>query len=59
MNRSAYIGIIKNDLCDVKTIVMAENQENAKSQVIEKFYKGLGRTFCETDVQILHFTDVY
>lgn len=55
MNKTVYIGIIKNDECDVKTIVSAENEEDALKQVLEKFKDSLSYT--EKDITIVPFSE--
>ena len=37
MSRIAYTGSVKNEQVDVKTIVMAESEDEARAKVIEKF----------------------
>lgn len=57
MSRTMYIGIIKNNECDIKTIVDAENEADALKKVLEKFKTSLNYT--EDDVTIVRFSDVY
>lgn len=57
MNRTVYIGIIKNDQYDVKTLVVAENSEDAKQKVLEKFKSDFGTYFHEDDVSVRLFAD--
>ncbi len=55
MGKIAYAGIIKSsivDYLDFKTIVMAEDEEEAKLQVLEKYQKDVGVLFAEDDIQI-------
>ena len=52
MSRIAYVGIISNSNVDFKTIVMAENEEDAKLKVIENFKKDVGTLFDKEDIQI-------
>ena len=59
MRRIAYIGSVKNEQVDVKTIVMAESEDEARSKVIEKFKSGLGDAFKEDEVEITLFADNY
>lgn len=57
MAKETYIGIIKNDECDTQTLVIAENEENAMEQVLEKFKTSLRYT--KDDVAILRFSEVH
>lgn len=57
MNKTVYIGIIKNDECDVKTIVKAENEADALKQVAEKFKDSLN--YLEEDITIIPFSEKY
>lgn len=57
MAKETYIGIIKNDECDTQTLVIAENEENAMEQVLEKFKTSLQYT--KDDVTILRFSEVH
>jgi len=59
MSRIAYIGSVKNEQVDVKTIVMAESEDEARAKVIEKFKSGLGDVFKEDEVEITLFADNY
>lgn len=52
-----YIGIIKNDECDTQTLVTAENEDEALTQVLEKFKTSLNYT--KDDVTIRRFSDVH
>ena len=52
MSRVAYVGKITNSNVDFKTIVMAENGEDAKLQVVEKYKEDIGKLFNEEDIQI-------
>lgn len=57
MNKTIYIGIIKNDECDLKTLVQAENKEDALKQVLEKYKDSLSYT--EKDITIISFAEKY
>lgn len=59
MGRTAYIGSVKNEQVDIKTIVLAESEEEARIKVIDKFKKGLGDTFQEDEIDITLFADNY
>ena len=59
MGRTAYIGSVKNEQVDIKTIVLAESEEEARIKVIDKFKKGLGDTFQEDEIEITLFADNY
>jgi hypothetical protein len=53
--RRTYVGIIQNDLCDIKTLVLAEDAGAAKARVLANFSHSLGRTFREEEVRIVAF----
>ena len=55
MNRRTYVGIIQNDFCDIKTLVLAEDAGEAKAKVLRNFGDGLGRTYREEDITIRAF----
>lgn len=57
--RKTYVGIIQNDLCDIKTLVLAENAAAAKARVLANFSEGLGKTYREEDLQIIPFSNLY
>lgn len=57
MNKTTYIGIIKNSECDVKTIVKAESESDALKMVMEKFKDTLN--YASNDVTILRFSEVH
>lgn len=56
-DKETYIGIIKNDVCDTQTLVIAENEAVAMELVLEKFNASLRYT--KEDVTILRFSDVH
>ncbi len=56
MSRTTFIGIIKNEQIDVKTLVVAENEADALVQVMAKF-KDIDYT--EDDVTITPFADEF
>lgn len=53
MARTTYIGIIKNEKIDTKTLVVAENEADALAQVLEKFSD---IEYTKEDVTITPFT---
>lgn len=53
--RTTYVGIIRNEFCDIKTLVLAENADAARARVLANFHDGLGKTYREEDLQILPF----
>lgn len=53
--RKTYVGIIQNELCDFKALVLAENEGEARAKVINSFKDGLGRTYREEELQIVAF----
>ena len=55
MSRTVYIGHIKNDLCDTKTLVIADTADAALEKVIEKFREDLGVTYQKSDVCVYPF----
>ena len=52
MDRSTYIGIIKNEKVYTKTLVVAENEADALNQVMAKFAE---IEYTEEDVTITPF----
>lgn len=54
MSRATFIGIIKNEQVDVKTLVVAENEADALVQVMAKF-KDI--EYNEDDITIKPFAD--
>ena len=55
MNRRTYVGIIQNDICDIKTLVLAEDAVEAKTKVLRHFGDALGKTYREEDLTIIAF----
>lgn len=55
--RKTYVGIIRNELCDMKILVLAENAGAARARVLETCRDGLGKTYWEEDLQIIAFTN--
>ena len=55
MKRRTYVGIIQNDICDIKTLVLAEDAGQAKEKVLRNFGDGLGKTYREEDLPIIAF----
>lgn len=53
--RRTYVGVIQNDQCDLKALVLAENEGEARAKVINTFKDGLGRTYREEELQIVAF----
>ncbi len=56
--RNTYVGIIQNEYCDIKTLVLADSADAARARVLDKFRDGLGKTYREEDLRILAFADV-
>lgn len=56
--RKTYVGIIQNELCDIKTLVLAESAAAARASVLDKFREGLGKTYREEDLRIIAFADI-
>jgi hypothetical protein len=52
--KRTYVGIIQNQMCDMKTMVLAESIDAAKERVVAHC-KGLGKVFREEEVQIIAF----
>lgn len=55
--RRTYVGIIRNELWDIKTLVLAEDAAAAKARVLANFSQSLGKTFLEDDLRIVAFGD--
>lgn len=53
--RRTYVGIIQNDLCDIKILVLAESANAARARVLDKCKEGLGKTYREEELQIIAF----
>lgn len=56
MSKIAFIGHIKNEQCDMKTIVMAENEKEAMQLILAKFNN---IEYSEQDISICLFSDVH
>ena len=56
--RKTYVGIIQNELCDIKTLVLAENADAARARVLDTFRAGLGKTYREEELRIIAFAEV-
>ncbi len=57
--RKTYVGIIQNELCDIKILVLAENAGAARARVLDRCREGLGKTYREDELQIIAFADRY
>ncbi len=57
--RTVYIGIIKNDSFDSRTLVTAANEEEAMAKVREKYKDSIDVYFREADVTIIPFSEGY
>lgn len=57
--RKAYIGVIKSEDYDSRTLVMAKNEDDAKTKVLEKYKSDLGVYFQKSDVTIMPFAEGY
>lgn len=53
--KRTYVGIVRNEVCDMKIFVLAENAGVAKARVLDQVGKGLGRACREEDLQIIPF----
>ena len=53
--RKTYVGIIQNELCDIKILVLAESASAAKARVLHQCREGLGKTYREEELQIIAF----
>lgn len=56
-NRIAYIGIIKTDSFDSRTLVNAKSEEEAMDKVLEKYKDSVGVYFQKEDVTIVPFSE--
>ena len=54
--RKTFVGIIQNEFCDIKTLVLAESAEAARARVLANFQDRLGRSYQESDLTILPFS---
>lgn len=59
MDRIVFIGHIKNDICNIKTLVVAETGLEALEKVIDKFSEGLDVTYQRSDVCVYPFASGY
>lgn len=53
--RNTYMGMIQNDQCNIKTLVLAESAAAARAKVLAHFSEGLGKTYREEELQIIAF----
>lgn len=53
--RRTYVGIIQNEICDFKTLVLAESADAARARVLANFGPSLVR---DEDLQIIAFGDM-
>ncbi len=53
--KRTYVGVIQNEMCDMKIFVLAENALAARDRVLAKCADGLGKTYREEDLQIIAF----
>ena len=58
-SRMVYIGKIKNDVLDVKTLVFAENEEEAKEKIKQKFIRDLDVFYHENEIEVCLFSEGY
>ena len=56
-DRTVYIGIIKNENFDSRTLVNATNEEEAMDKVLEKYKDSVGVFFQKEDVTIVPFSE--
>lgn len=54
-----YVGKIQNDILDVKTLVTAENETEAREKVKIKFIRDLDKFYHEEEIQICLFSENY
>lgn len=52
-----YVGIIKNGTMDFKTLILAENDEEARAKVYKKFSSWWGGDYQKEEVRICAFGD--
>lgn len=52
-----YVGMIKNGAMDFQTLILAENDEEAKMKVYKKFSAWWGGDYRKEDVRICAFGD--
>lgn len=53
--RKTYVGIIRNDMCDIKILVLADSAHAARERVLDRCSGWLGKTCREEDLQIIAF----
>jgi hypothetical protein len=52
--RKTYVGIVRNDDCEFKTLVLAEDAAAARTRVLAHC-KNLGKSVREDELQIIAF----
>lgn len=55
--RTVYIGIIKNERFESRTLVNGRNKEEAMGRVLDKYKDSVGVYFRKEDVTILPFPE--
>lgn len=53
--KSTYIGKLNDEVNDVKTLVSAMDEEDAKVLVLKKFRGEFDLDFCDDDVEVFPF----
>ena len=56
-DRTVYIGIIKNENFDSRTLVNATNEKEAMDKMLEKYKDSVGVYFQKEDVTIVPFSE--
>lgn len=57
--RTVYIGIIRNENFDSRTLVKAGSADEAMDMVLEKYKDSLGVYFQKEDVTIVPFSELF
>lgn len=55
--KKTFVGIIQNEFCDIKTLVLADDPDTARARVLDTFRAGLGKTYREEELRIIAFAD--
>ena len=55
--RTVYVGIIKNERFESRTLVNGRNEEEAMGKVLEKYKDSVGVYFQKENVTILPFSE--
>ena len=55
--KSTYVGILEDDVNEIKTLVPAEDEHEARELILNKFRTEFGLDFWDEDVTVCLFID--